>query len=490
MTPDRWARVRDAFHGLVELPAQARAEGLAALTAEAPEIGAEVASLLATHDAQPQFLEPPADVSDADSATRWLGRRIGAYRLETVLGQGGMGVAYLARDERLGRQVTVKAVAPGVHDDPTKRVRLEREARAAAMLSHPGIAAVYALEHMDGHAFIVSEYVPGLTLRECLREGPLPLGRALSILRQLARGLEAAHDRGIVHRDLKPENVIVREDGVVKVLDFGLAVVRVDGDQPTIPFPRLTATGLVVGTPAYMAPEQLAGHVVDARSDIYAFGVVAYELVTGQHPFVESSAATRTVFETDPAGRALRAIVDRCLEAMPNRRFAVARELAEALEAIADRSELGSASVAREPSPSPDALWWWRCHQGVVSVLYVSTAAFLWWARASLADGGNVLFLGVVVVASVGVSYRCHLWFVSVLHVESLDAARRSAAAWLRIVDVSLAFVLGGAGIALARGHEVLAGVMIAVAVSTVVAAWRIEPMTTVAAFGVDDLEP
>lgn len=489
MTPERWARVRSAFHELVELSAEARAARLAALERAEPDVGAEVESLLAANDGDPEFLEsPPRSPSGAaEPPARWLGRRIGAYRVEHVLGQGGMGVAYLARDERLGRQVTIKAVAPDLHDDPTRRIRLEREARAAAMLSHPGVAAVYALEHLDGQSFIVSEYVPGRTLRELSQDGPVPVDRALNILRQLARGLEAAHERGIVHRDLKPENVIVRDDGVVKVLDFGLAVVRVDGEQPTVPFPRLTATGLVVGTPAYMAPEQLAGHAVDARSDLYAFGVVAYELVTGRHPFSQATGSRDGGFEGTVGGRALLAIVERCLEAMPQRRYESARQVAEALEAI-EGLEVAAARSAASPLESsrraPEALWWWQFHQGMVSLIYVVAAALLWNAREALGGWGNTTFLGAVVLASVGVSYRCHLWFVSVSHVEALAPARRSASIWLRLVDVSLAIGVGAAGMALARGHEVMAGVMIAVAVSTVVAAWRIEPMTTAAAFG------
>lgn len=483
MTPERWAAVRGHFHELVDLSSGDRAERLAALGRSDPDLAAEVTSLLATHESQTSFLEPAAP-PPSDPLASWQGRHIGPYRVEQVLGQGGMGVAYLARDERLGRAVTIKAVAPEWADDPTRRTRLEREARAAAMLSHPGVAAVYALEHVDGHAFIVSEYVPGRTLRAMLDEGPLPVDRALGVLRQLARGLEAAHARGIVHRDLKPENIMVRDDGVVKVLDFGLAVFGVDGDQPTVPFPRLTATGLVVGTPAYMAPEQLAGHAIDARSDIYAFGVVAYELVTGQHPFADAAARAGAAFEATSTGRALRTIVDRCVEAMPQRRFESARELAEALDALATTGTTPPASPAATDDASEGAVRWWRIHQAVVSALYVAAVALVWSARAGFGARGNAVFLAVVVIASVGVSFRCHLWFVSVSDGGALSAARRSASAWIWCVDGSLALTLLGVAWALAPAHEVLAGVATAIAVSTLIARWRIEPTTARAAFG------
>lgn len=496
MTPEQWARVRTVFHELVDLAPTERPPLLHELAAAEPEIHAEVTSLLAAHDQPSAFtlaLEAPS--ATAEVPPEWLGRRIGAYRVEQVLGRGGMGVAYLARDERLGRHVTIKAVSPGLRDADTRRVRLEREAQAAAMLSHPGIAAVYALEQVDGQAFIVSEYVPGKTLREVLAEGPLPLDRALHVLRQLARGLEAAHERGIVHRDLKPENIIVRDDGVVKVLDFGLAVIQVDGDQPTVQVPRLTASGIVVGTPAYMAPEQLAGHAVDARSDLYAFGVVAFEAVTGQHPFAERSGSPHAAFDREPWGPQLRGIVERCLEAMPNRRFDSAREVAEALDQL-DGPPRAAATTQPEArhsgavAASSEALWWWQAHQAVVSGLYVLAVGLGWNARTWLGTWANPAFLVAVVIASVGVSYRCHLWFVSVFHVNELGDARRSAGSWLKGVDVLLALALGVASATLARGHEVRAAVMAAVAVSTLVAAWRIEPLTALAAFGKGHPEP
>src|SRR5690606_10401336 len=222
------------------------------------------------------------------------------YRIVRDIGRGGMGIVYLAEDTRLGRRVALKALPPDVAANPELRQRLRREARAAATISHPTIATVYALEEIDDHLFIVSEYVDGETVRHALARGPMAPARALGVVIQTARALGAAHDAGVVHRDLKPENVLLTAAGDIKVVDFGIA--HLEGSDAT----RLTRAGAMLGTPAYMAPEQLLGHDVDGRADIYAFGVLLNELLTGRHPLASGG-------NTPPPPFA--AIAARCLQA-------------------------------------------------------------------------------------------------------------------------------------------------------------------------------
>jgi len=207
----------------------------------------------------------------------------GPYRVVREIGRGGMGVVYEAEDTRLRRTVALKALPAEYARDPIRRERLTREARAAASLTHPSIATIYALDEIDGSLYLVAELVRGHTLRDELACGPVPPDRLLPTLVELAAGLAAAHAAGIVHRDFKPENIVRCLDGRVKILDFGLA--RLASNES-----RLTQTGTTLGTPGYMPPEQLSGQDVDARTDVFAFGVVGWELATGIHPLGASAA--------------------------------------------------------------------------------------------------------------------------------------------------------------------------------------------------------
>ena len=239
-----------------------------------------------------------------------------------------MGVVYAAEDQRLRRTVALKALTPEYTRDPLRRERLTREARAAAALLHPAIATIFALEEIDGELYITSELVRGRTLREELRDGPLAASQLLPVLLTIATALSAAHEHGIVHRDLKPENIIRRDDGQIKVLDFGLAQRPSTTDAPAST--RLTEVGSALGTPGYMAPEQLSGKEVDARADIFAFGVLVWELATGEHPF-----------GTDPAS-----ILARMTELIEGRSSGLTRPLPlPGLDRIARRCMVGINSV-------------------------------------------------------------------------------------------------------------------------------------------------
>ncbi len=239
------------------------------------------------------------------------GTRIGPYEVVGSLGAGGMGEVYRATDTSLGRQVAIKILPAAFAADPERLARFEREARTLALLNHPHIAAIYAVEKSGGTLALVMELVEGEDLSQRIGRGAIPLDEALPIAKQIAEALEAAHEQGIVHRDLKPANIKVRADGTVKVLDFGLAKAldaspasATADNSPTITSPaQMTGVGVILGTAAYMAPEQAKGRPVDRRADIWAFGAVLFEMLTGQRVFAgeDVSDTLANVLKTDPA---------------------------------------------------------------------------------------------------------------------------------------------------------------------------------------------
>ena len=295
MTPERLREIERLFHEARERTPGEREAWLASACADDPSLRREVESLLAQpkHDG---FLGVPAMVvaaqmmtSPGDSAL--TGRRIGAYQIQTLLGAGGMGEVYRARDTKLGRDVAIKILPSGFTADPDRLARFEREARMLAALNHPHIGAIYGLEEVEGLRALVLELVEGDTLAERLKRGPVPIAEALAIARQMAEALDAAHEKGIIHRDLKPANIKITPDGIVKVLDFGLAKAATgDGSTPDLtrsPTVTIGGTrdGVILGTAAYMSPEQARGRAVDKRTDIWGFGCVAYEMLTGHIAF-------------------------------------------------------------------------------------------------------------------------------------------------------------------------------------------------------------
>jgi Tol biopolymer transport system component len=252
------------------------------------------------------------------------GTRIGVYEIVGMLGSGGMGEVYRARDTRLGRDVAIKVLANRVTDDPTVTARIEREARLLASLNHSAIATIHGVEVWEGSPAIVMELVEGETLAVKLFEGPLPIPVVIRIAKQVSEALTAAHDRGIIHRDLKPANIHLRPDGAVKVLDFGLAKSITQTDTQMQISQTVTTTGSIMGTAPYMSPEQARGHEVDRRSDIWSFGAVVYELLTGKRAFYGATPADTIVavlsqepdWDALPAGtpEGLRALIERCLQ--------------------------------------------------------------------------------------------------------------------------------------------------------------------------------
>jgi len=270
------------------------------------------------------------------------GTKLGAYSITDLLGVGGMGEIYRARDERLGRDVALKIVAGHLRQDSDELLRFEREARTLALLSHPNILGIYDFGEAQGVRFAVTELLVGETLDERLRRGALPWRTAAAIASAIAQGLAAAHARGIVHRDLKPANVFLLADGGVKILDFGLARLT-QGDLGA--GVRVPKEGVFVGTKVYMSPEQVSGEPVDARSDIFCLGCVLYEMLSGRAPFsrLGVAATMAAILRDEPPplvthGKAippaLAALVSGCLAKEPKERFQAALDLAFGLNAI------------------------------------------------------------------------------------------------------------------------------------------------------------
>jgi Tol biopolymer transport system component/predicted Ser/Thr protein kinase len=293
-----------------------------------------------------------------------VGTTLGQYRIVRLLGRGGMGDVYLADDSRLGRQVALKVLSSALHADAGRRDRFEREARAVAALNHPNIVTLHSIDQAGGTPFLTMEYVEGRPLGDLIPSTGLPLDRLLTLAIPLADAVGAAHHRGILHRDLKPANVMVTPDGRVKVLDFGLAKLQADGGPTAdaLPTQELTGEGRIVGTVAYMSPEQAEGKPVDQRSDVFSLGVLLYELATGRRPFTgdTSLSVLSAILKDTPRPMAeLRVdlprdftrIVSRALNKDPEARYQSAKDLRNDLQAV--RDDLSSGDLARSSATAP-----------------------------------------------------------------------------------------------------------------------------------------
>lgn len=330
------------------------------------------------------------------------GTRLGPYEIAAKIGEGGMGEVYRARDTRLNRDVAVKVLPASFADDADRRARFEREALAVAALSHPNIVAIFDIGAHDGQVYVVMELLTGATLRERLQGGALAVRKAVDIAVQIARGLGAAHGKGIVHRDLKPENVFLLDDGQVKILDFGLA--RQFGGDDNNDATRTAATnpGTVLGTLGYMAPEQVRGQAVDARVDVFAFGAVLFEMVSGQRAFHGDTAAdtmTAILTKEPPELSVTRAdvppsldrIVRHCLEKNAAERFQSARDIAFALEALSGTGvSVPSSAVPVVNTPSARRSWVWPVI--TVASIIAASAVSVWVTRQSEPEPANVRF--------------------------------------------------------------------------------------------------
>ena len=476
----RWQRLGQLFHDALERPPAERAAWLRAACADDEALQHEVLALVAAHDTAGEFLESPAtldvDGPEAlDTPPLAEGHRIGPYIIRGELGRGGMGIVYLAEDVRLGRTVALKALPALLVNDTERRERLRREARAAAALTHPGIAVVYALEEFEGELFIAAEHVRGRTLRAEIAEGPLGPLRGLDTMIEIVRALCAAHEAGIVHRDLKPENILRTEDGRIKILDFGIAQFA---DQTLT---HLTRAGAVMGTPAYMAPEQMAGGDVDFRADLYAAGVVFVEMVTGRHPFASGDSPP------DAMPPPLSAIADRCLARDPRERYASTRELVGILErtrGIEGGVDLEVGASRTEPAARFTPRWWWEFHQGVAALVYWVMAIPVWAARGLIGGPiGRIVFFVTLAAIIVSANVRLHLWFTSRFYPGELRWVRVRTHRWVTAADWVFSLALVAAGLLVGDDRAELATLLIAFGIGTAVVFLVVEPVTERAAF-------
>ena len=353
MEAERWKQIEELCQAALEQPPEVRAAFLERACPDDAKLRADVQALL--NQQADSFLE-----SAPISAIKGLGAgaKLGNFEIVELLGRGGMGEVWRARDARLKREVAIKVLPAGLARDPDRIARFEREARAASALNHPNIVSVHDIGCDNGTYWIATELVRGDTLRRMIEAGPLPVPRAVDIATQVAAGLAAAHAAGLVHRDLKPDNIMVTRDGRVKILDFGLAKQRRTAQDSTTT--DLTDEGVVLGTAGYMSPEQVRGEAVDHRSDLFSFGVVLYEMLCGKRAFAGNSSVEvmNAILKEDPAELpasvppALALIVRRCLEKEPDRRFQSAADLAFALHP-------SSPSLQRAAAPKTRAWLKW-----------------------------------------------------------------------------------------------------------------------------------
>ena len=386
---EAWPRLKEAFEGARALASDARPAYLAEVCNGDEALRHEVELLLAHHDQAASFLETPVmPLDDSPVTTSLEGQCIGPYQIAALIGTGGMGEVYRARDTKLNRHVAIKVLLPAVANDPDRLARFSREAQLLAALNHPHIAQIHGLEDAGGLHALVMELVEGPTLADRIARGAIPIDEALPMATQIAEALEAAHEQGIIHRDLKPANIKVREDGTVKVLDFGLAKALdptsgAAEDAMTSPGPgaRATEAGVILGTAAYMSPEQARGRLVDKRTDIWAFGCVLYEMLTGRPVFAGETMSDllAAVLTTDPVWTTLpeetpapiRKLLRRCLEKDRKRRLDSAADARLEIDEVL-AAPPGEASVVTRPRPTWQK---WSIAAAVLIVLIVGAAA-------------------------------------------------------------------------------------------------------------------
>jgi len=488
MNSEQRRRARDLFEAALEQDPADIVKWLDSAVSDDSVVRAEVRSLLEHHSRAGSFLTQPV----AEAAPHLLeeehtlepGTVLGSYTVVREIGRGGMGRVYLASDGRLGRTVALKALAPQLTREAHHRDRLRREARAAAGLTHPGICTVYALEELDGELYIVTEFVEGQTLRDEISGAALPsLNVIVATARELAAALSSAHAKGITHRDLKPENVMRTRDGRIKVLDFGLARIETGpgGIAATLTTP---VPGGILGTPAYMSPEQIEGRTAGPAADVFAFGVLMYEWISGRHPFQAGSvlATLARVLDSTPEPLSSHAhvpkwlsdVIDRCLRKPANERFNSAADLLQAFDhpAIAEKPD-GRSST------------WWRTHQVVAIVLYTVAAAHAWQIKEWLREPISLwVFVVAGIAGSVGGIIRGHLVFTDIMNRAHLTSELGRTQRVRLVTDLLIAALLTIDALLLIGSVPLTAVLTMALATGIALAAVLMEPATTVALLG------
>ncbi len=356
MTPERWQQVKEIFQAALDRAPDDRSAFLADACHRDELLRQEVESLISSHEKDGSFIDSPAYEAAAEilttSGDSIVGQTVGHYKILSPLGKGGMGEVFLAEDSKLGRKVALKFLPTSLLSDPDRLRRFELEARAASALNQPNILTIHEIGEVDQRRFIATEYIEGETLRQRMRSGPLTVIEALGIAEQVALALGAAHAAGIIHRDIKPENIMLRGDGLVKILDFGLAKLAKQKDSgpedaATRGFVK-TSTGIVMGTVAYMSPEQARGLTVDARTDIWSLGTLLYEMIGGRPAFggETTSDVLVSVLDRNPPSLALAVpgisetvefIVMKALTKEREERYQTSREMLTDLRRVSQR---------------------------------------------------------------------------------------------------------------------------------------------------------
>jgi eukaryotic-like serine/threonine-protein kinase len=340
--------------------------------------------------------------------TLTAGAKLGTYEIVAPLGAGGMGEVYLARDTQLNRQVAIKVLPSSYSSDLDRLRRFKQEAEAAAALNHPNVLSVYHVGYEDGVTYLVTELLQGETLRESLRHGLVPLRKTIDYGVQLAHGLAAAHEKGVIHRDLKPENLYVTRDGRLKILDFRLAKLTQrqaeNSEGQTVTLEGLTDPGYVMGTVGYMSPEQVRGQAADHRSDIFAFGAILHEMITGKRTFHRATSADTlsAILNEDPppisqlapsASMALQRVITRCLEKNPEQRFQSASDLAFALQALSGSANSSGGAEEGQTNNRTKRLQTAIAAAGLALVIGVAVLAFFWMRPAAIPKVSNYVQL-------------------------------------------------------------------------------------------------
>ena len=429
MTPEHWRKVKDIFHAALDRAAEERAPFLDGACAGDEELRARVERMLAADAKEGAVIDKTAAGMVArlltrDEAESFAGRLFAHYRLEREIGRGGMGRVYLAQDTRLKRPVALKLLPLAFSENAERVRRFQQEARVVSALNHPNIITIHEIGETDGLRFIVTEFVDGETLGDLISRGQRDLTSVIKIIIQVTEALTAAHGAGIVHRDIKPENIMVRRDGYVKVLDFGIAKLSQEPNgsddihASQAPHPVVTTPGLVLGTVNYMSPEQARGHNVDARTDVFSLGVVLYEAVTGQYPFQGETRVDMLIavagIEPPPvreytpeAPLRLQQIIERALRKNRDERYQTVDEMRHDLqELVTDSRRPGS---CLRPRPSPPArrqrqrvslLDSTRRRRKIVAVArwclpaliaaVLTVGAYQWWHRAAPSSFDNI----------------------------------------------------------------------------------------------------
>lgn len=491
VTTDDERRANEIFDAACELAPEERDVLVDRECAGNQSVRDRVARLLTDYD-KADDLAWPTPTTDLRA-----GMQVGPYRIVREIGRGGMGVVYLAEDVELASPVALKVLPQDVAADHDRRARFRREAQACRRLSHPAIATVYGFHDVGGLLCIASEYIEGTTLRVMIDQQSITAAHTLDIGIDVAGALAEAGAKGIVHRDLKPENVMCTPDGRTKVLDFGLAIVAEPNVQADGSSSRLTDEGVVVGTPSYMSPEQMRSRDVDARSDIFALGVILYELASGIHPFErEDSVDTAAhILVVDPAPLAsvarnaspeLSRIVHKCLQKKPADRYQSAADLKADLE-----------RARREPRPrrrSTEAIvsgrntlglarGWWRMHQYVQLAVYATTAIVAWRTTAMGLLQSDLIY-GVAICTALGAGTgRVYLLFIERIEGDKAGTHIASVGRFVLAGDVAFMALFVGSAVYLMPSHRLVAATIVGVAIMFGFAVSVIEPRTTRRAF-------